>query len=94
MEQNTTQKRKRVKLECLLCEKSFHNRFFDDDYKRIHDKKYHSQLITQGKSIPVQAVGAPENPFVAAAQAAKKRTPISSTSTITNPQQAKEVHIC
>jgi hypothetical protein len=53
-----TKKRKRTKLECLAC-----GSIFDDDYRKKHETKQH-----EGKRVSVKHVGAPENPFIAAAR--------------------------
>lgn len=49
-------KRKRIKLECLDC-----GGIFNNDYKLKHQRDVH-----EGKKIRVQHFGAPINPFVAA----------------------------
>lgn len=46
-------KRKRTKLQCEQCEKTF-----DDDYRKQHEEKYHN-----GKRMHVKTVGAPSSPF-------------------------------
>lgn len=56
--------RKRIKLECLDCGKTFNN-----DYKKKHEKVVHS-----GKKIGTKHFGAPENPF----EAAKKKSKLVS----------------
>jgi hypothetical protein len=56
-------KRKREKLTCLVC-----NRSFDDDYRHEHNKKYHNDLLKTGKSVSYKVAGAPANPFILAAQ--------------------------
>ena len=56
-------KRKREKLTCLVCKRSF-----DDDYRHEHNKKYHDNLLKAGKSIAYKVAGAPANPFILAAQ--------------------------
>ncbi|XP_028418765.1 zinc finger MYM-type protein 1-like [Dendronephthya gigantea] len=61
-------KRKREKLTCLVC-----NRSFDDDYRNEHNKKYHDDLLKAGKSISYKVAGAPANPFVLAAQIHKEK---------------------
>ena len=39
---NKPQKRKRVKLECLVC-----HRQFDDDYRTTHKKTLHHAMLKQ-----------------------------------------------
>lgn len=53
-----TKKRKRTKLECLAC-----GSIFEDNYRKKHKTKQH-----EGKRVLVKHVGAPENPFIAAAR--------------------------
>jgi len=48
-------KRKRIKLECLECGKTF-----DNDYKQKHEKNIHN-----GKKVGTKHFGAPKNPFEA-----------------------------
>ena len=54
-------KRNRIKLTCLVCKQTF-----DDDYGQKHNKKYHGDLLKEGKRIGYETVGAPANPFVLA----------------------------
>ena len=48
-----SRKRKRIKLECLVC----HHQF-DDDYRSTHNKTCHSAFISQNKAIPYKVVNA------------------------------------
>ena len=48
-------KRKRIKLECLECGKTF-----DNDNKQKHEKNIHN-----GKKVRTKYFGAPKNPFEA-----------------------------
>ncbi len=52
-------KRIRTKLRCRVCQQTF-----DDDYRKQHNKKYHGNLLQQGKHIPYETVGARANPVV------------------------------
>lgn len=61
-------KRKRTKLECLSC-----GSVFDDDFRKKHETKQHG-----GKRVLVKHVGAPENPFMAAARLNKQVTDLVS----------------
>ena len=61
-------KRKRTKLECEVCRKTF-----DDDYRQQHNKKYHADMLRQGKYIGYKLEGAPANPFALAASARKSK---------------------
>ena len=50
-------KKKRVKLRCLVegCARTF-----DDDYRKTHNRQFHSALINSRKNIPFETVGAQE----------------------------------
>ena len=61
-------KRKRRKLACEVC-----HRAFDDDYREQHNKKYHADMISQGKYIGYKLEGAPANPALAASAQKSKR---------------------
>ena len=52
-------KRIRTKITCRVCQQTF-----DDDYRKQHNKKYHGDLLQQGKHIPYETAGARANPFV------------------------------
>ena len=52
-------KRIRTKITCRVCQQTF-----DDDYRKQHNKKYHRDLLQQGKHIPYETAGARANPFV------------------------------
>ena len=69
---NQPRKRKRVKLECLVC-----HRQFDDDYRATHNKTFHHAMLKQNKAIPYQNANAQLNPF----EAAKNARPKSSSQT-------------
>ena len=56
-------KEKRTKIRCLVCQQ-----MFEDDYRKQHNKKYHSNLQQERKFIPFETVGAPANPFTFAQQ--------------------------
>ena len=73
---NKPQKRKRVKLECLVC-----HRQFDDDYRTTHNKTFHHAMLKQNKAIPYQNTNAQLNPFVAAKKACHKYTSQTSSCT-------------
>ena len=53
-------KRKRAKLECLVC-----HRQFDNDYRTIHNKTFHNAMLKENKVIPCEVANAPRNPFEA-----------------------------
>ena len=74
-------KRKRIKLECLVCHHEF-----DDDYRSTHNKTFHSALISQHKAIPYKVVNAPKNPFEAAKKAYQKSE--ESHTLITSPSSS------
>ena len=74
-------KRKRIKLECLVCHHEF-----DDDYRSTHNKTFHSALISQHKAIPYKVVNAPKNPFEAAKKAYQKSD--ESHTLITSPSSS------
>ena len=59
--EKTQLKRKRIrtKITCRVCQQTF-----DDDYQKQHNKKYHGDLLQQGKHIPYETAGARANPFV------------------------------
>ena len=59
-----SRKRKRIKLERLVCHHEF-----DDGYRSTHNKTFHSALISRHKAIPYKVVKAPKNPFEAAKKA-------------------------
>ena len=61
-------KRKRTKLECEVC-----HRVFDDDYREQNNKKYHMDMISQGKYIGYKLEGAPANPFALVDSARKSK---------------------
>ena len=46
--EKTQLKRKRIraKITCRVCQQTF-----DDDYRKQHNKKYHGDLLQQGKHI-------------------------------------------
>ena len=74
-------KRKRIKLECLVCHHEF-----DDNYRSTHNKTFHSALISQHKAIPYKVVNAPKNPFEAAKKAYQKSE--ESHTLITSPSSS------
>ena len=51
-------KRKRVKLECLVCHTQF-----DNDYRTIHNKTFHNAMLKENNVIPYEVANAPRNPF-------------------------------
>lgn len=59
----SSKKRKRIKLECLIC-----GSVFDDDYRSKHENNIHG-----GKRVRVKHVGAPNNPFDLARQSSKHK---------------------
>ena len=63
-ETKKSRKRKRVKLECLVC-----HRQFDDDYRTTHNKTFHTAMLKKNKVIPYKVANAPRNPFEAAKKA-------------------------
>ena len=50
--------RKRRKLECILC-----HRTFDSDYLTRHNRKYHAGRLKKHQHIPYKNAGAPANPL-------------------------------
>lgn len=64
MSRNTARKRKRQKLKCSVC-----NRTFDDDYRLEHNQKYHPLYQKENKHVPYEVFGAAKKPF----EAAKKK---------------------
>ena len=54
-------KRKRVKLECLVCHWQF-----DNDYRTVHNKTFHNAILKENKVIPYEVANAPRNPSEAA----------------------------
>ncbi|XP_025202912.1 uncharacterized protein LOC112599999 [Melanaphis sacchari] len=59
----SSKKRKRIKLECLIC-----GSVFDDDYRSKHENNIHG-----GKRVRVKHGGAPNNPFDLARQISKHK---------------------
>jgi len=45
---------------------------FDEGYRNEHNRKYHADLISENKAIPYETLGAPSDPFEAAAQKKKQ----------------------
>ena len=74
-------KRRRIKLECLVCHHEF-----DDDYRSTHNKTFHSALISQHKAIPYKVINVPKNPFEAAKKAYQKSE--ESHTLITSPSSS------
>ena len=60
----------RLKIRCLEC-----NVEMDFDYKNKHNLKFHQVLLRHRKSIRYNVVGAPKNPFEAAAGKSSKLYP-------------------
>jgi hypothetical protein len=58
---SASRKRKRHKIKCLLCKRTF-----DDDYRVEHNKKYHPLYKKENKHVPYEVFGAAKNPFEAA----------------------------
>ena len=52
---DSSRKRKRKKIRCLEC-----SRTFDDDYRKTHNKQSHQDLIDARKNIRFEEVGAPQ----------------------------------
>ena len=81
--------RKRRKLQCEVC-----HEVFNDDYRLTHNRKYHSDMLKQNKLVRYKEANAPENPFVAAASASRKKAPSSSSTSETLSQPGKSSLFC
>ena len=51
-------KKKRFKVECLVC-----HAIFDSDYRKKHNELCHSAHLKAHKHIGFKVAGAPDNPF-------------------------------
>ena len=81
--------RKRRKLQYEVC-----HEVFNDDYRLTNNRKYHSDMLKQNKLVRYKEANAPENPFVAAASASRKKAPSSSSTSETLRQPGKSSLFC
>ena len=66
----------------------------NDDYRLTHNRKYHSDILKQNKLVRYKEANAPENPFVAAASASRKKAPSLSSTSETLSQPGKSSLFC
>ena len=73
----------RMQLLERIADKLLSREVFNDDYRLTHNRKYHSDMLKQNKLVRYKEANAPENPFVAAASASRKKAPSSSSTSET-----------
>jgi len=59
-------KRTREKLKCKV--KNCPQPVFDNDYRQEHNRKYHADMLGESRGVPFEKLGAPADPFQAAAK--------------------------